>query len=80
MDDFNDFEYGLYDDGEETIILTLADDTEVECSIVAIFPVDNKDYIAVLPLENQTASDLFDDEPSEVFLYRLKKDFDGKLF
>ena len=34
-----------------TITLTLDDDTEVECAILTIFPVDAKEYIALLPLD-----------------------------
>ena len=32
-----------------TITLTLDDDTEVECAILTIFPVDAQEYIALLP-------------------------------
>ena len=34
-----------------TITLTMEDDTEVECAILTIFPVENKEYIALLPLD-----------------------------
>ena len=34
-----------------TITLTMEDDTEVECAILTIFPVDAKEYIALLPLD-----------------------------
>ena len=33
---------------EGTVTLTLDDDTEVECAIVAIFPAGDKEYIALL--------------------------------
>ena len=45
-----DFEYGLQEDKDLTITLTLDDDSELECAVVAIFPVCDQDYIAVLPL------------------------------
>lgn len=57
-----DFEYGLQDD-ELTITLTLDDDSEVECSVVAIIPVWNQDYIVLLPLDCDT---------DEVYIYRFK--------
>ncbi len=49
---------------KRTITLTLDDDTEVECAILTSFPVGNKNYIALLPLdeEGQPAS-------GEVYLY-----------
>lgn len=50
--------------GEDTVTLTLDDDTEIECAIVSIFPVGEQDYIALLPLEGSEA------EEGEVFIYR----------
>ncbi|MBQ8317480.1 MAG: DUF1292 domain-containing protein [Lachnospiraceae bacterium] len=50
---------------EATITMTLEDGTELECDVVAIFPVDGNDYIALLPdkvIEGY--------EENEVFLYR----------
>lgn len=41
----------------ETMFLTLDDDTEVECGILGIFAVEGlegKEYIALLPLEDDT--------------------------
>lgn len=53
-------------DNEHTIVtLTLDDGTELECSVLTIFPVGEKQYIALLPVEES------DDEESEVFLYRF---------
>ena len=34
------------DEAHHTITLTMDDDTEVECAILTIFPVENKEYIA----------------------------------
>lgn len=50
---------------DATIDMTLEDGTEVSCEVVAIFPVDEKMYIALLPdkvIEGY--------EEDEVFLYR----------
>lgn len=38
----------------ETLFLTLEDDTEMECGILGLFEVEGKDYIALLPLEDDT--------------------------
>lgn len=45
------------------ITLTLDDDSEVDCAILAIFPVNGKDYIALLPLDEE--------EDDEVLIYRF---------
>ncbi len=50
---------------EATVTMTLEDGTELECDVIAIFPVGDKDYIALLPdkvIEGY--------EENEVFLYR----------
>ena len=46
------------------ITLTLDDDSEVDCAILAIFPVNGKDYIALLPLDEEEDDD-------EVLIYRF---------
>lgn len=41
----------------ETMFLTLDDDTELECGILGVFEVegiDGKEFIALLPLEDET--------------------------
>ena len=70
MSENNNFEYGLQDEDEMTVTLTLDDDTELECAVVAIFPVKDRDYIALLPL---------DEESEEVFLYRFNHTSDDDL-
>ena len=57
---------------KDTVTLTLDDDTEVECEIVSIFPVGEKEYIALLPLEGDEAED------GEVFIYRYTESSDGE--
>lgn len=42
------------DEEMETMFLTLDDDTEVECGILGVFDVEGKEYIALLPLEDET--------------------------
>ena len=56
-----------------TITLTLDDDTEVECAILTIFPVDAQEYIALLPLDENGQN-----EDGEVYLYRYSKDAAGQ--
>ena len=70
MSENRNFEYGLQDEEEMTVTLTLDDDSELECAVVAIFPVQNKDYIALLPLN---------EEIDEVYLYRFKHNGDRNL-
>ncbi len=57
----NNFEYGIQQEGDMTVTLTLEDDTELDCDVAAIFRVRDKDYVALLPRH----------ENPEVFLYRL---------
>ncbi len=57
---------------EGTVTLTLEDDTEVECAIVAIYPAGDKEYIALLPLDGD------EEEGGEVFLYRYTEDENGE--
>ena len=49
---------------EPMITLTLDDDTELECLVMSIFPVEEKNYIALLPTSSM------DEEESEVYLYQ----------
>lgn len=55
-EDLNDIE-------EMSVTLTLDDNSELECSVLAIFPVNDKQYIALLPTEQE-------DEEGEIYLYR----------
>ena len=70
MSENSKFEYGLQDEEEMTVTLTLDDDSELECAVVAIFPVQDKDYIALLPLGVEDA---------QVYLYRFKHNDDEDL-
>lgn len=55
-----------------TITLTLDDNREVECAILTIFPVNEKEYIALLPLdENGQNTD------GEVYLYSFTETESG---
>ena len=47
--------------------LTLDDDTELECGIIGVFDVDGKEYIALLPLEDETVLIYEYNEKEDVF-------------
>ena len=55
-----------------TITLTMEDDTEVECAILTIFPVDGKEYIALLPLDEDGQN-----HDGEVYLYAFAHTAEG---
>ena len=55
-----------------TITLTMEDDTEVECAILTIFPVDAKEYIALLPLDENGQN-----QNGEVYLYTFARTESG---
>lgn len=48
----------------DIIYLTLDDDTELECEVLGIFEVEDKEYIALLPL---------DEEDADVLLYQYEE-------
>ena len=47
-----------------TITLLLDGDEELECAIIATFPANDKDYIALMPV------DQLENEEGELFFYR----------
>lgn len=59
-------------DSHNTISLTLEDDTEVECAILTIFPVGQKEYIALLPLDDNGQN-----HDGEVYLYAFSRTAQG---
>ena len=56
-----------------TVTLTLDDDRTVACAIVGIFDAGNKEYIALLPLDENGQN-----EDGEVYLYRYTIDSNGQ--
>lgn len=56
-------------DGNATITLTLDDDETIECAILTVFPAAGKQYIALLPLNEQG-----ENEDGEVFIYRFHEE------
>lgn len=61
------------EENEMTVTLTLDDGTELECAVLTIFPVEDNQYIALLPIEENS------DEEGEVFLYRFTELENGEL-
>ncbi len=62
----------LDNEEEATVTLELDDGSTIECAVLTIFPVDDKDYIALLPLEGASA------EEGEVYLYRYLETPEGE--
>lgn len=63
----------MQEDGfPRTITLTMEDDSVVECAVLAIYPVDDKLYISLVPLDEdgELAAD-------EVYLYRFRTTEEG---
>lgn len=59
--------------GDATVTLTLDDDSTIECAVLTTYQVEEKEYIALLPLdENGQNTD------GEVFLYRYTVDALGQ--
>ena len=50
---------------EVTVTLTLDNDEVIECAVLTIYSVDNKEYIALLPLDEDG-----DNEEGDVYIYR----------
>lgn len=50
---------------EVTVTLTLDNDEVIECAVLTIYSVDDKEYIALLPLDDEG-----DNEEGDVFIYR----------
>ena len=49
----------LVKEDEPTVILTLEDGTELECAVLTIFEVEEKEYMALFPLDGKDDADIF---------------------
>ena len=49
-----------------TVTLTLENDEELECAVLTIFEADGREYIALLPLDEDG-----DNDDGQVYLYRF---------
>ena len=61
-----------YDDEEMTVELELDDGQMVNCAIITILTVDKKDYIVLLPLDEDGNND-----DGEVWFYRYSENEDN---
>ncbi len=59
-----DKNFDAEDDELDQVVLTLEDDSELVCDVIAYFPCDGRNYIALLPA---------DDPSSDFFLYRYEE-------
>ncbi|MBQ8648237.1 MAG: DUF1292 domain-containing protein [Oscillospiraceae bacterium] len=60
-------------EGEENIItLTMDDGSTLDCLVVGIVGVDEKDYIALMPLDGPDAED------GQVYVYGYSEDAEGE--
>lgn len=57
-----------YDEEEMTVELDLEDGSHVNCAIITILTVDAKDYIVLLPLDEEGGN-----EDGEVWFYRYSE-------
>ncbi|MBR5420689.1 MAG: DUF1292 domain-containing protein [Lachnospiraceae bacterium] len=60
------------EDDDEMYVQLELDDGTVDCSIVAIFECDGRDYIALLPLDENG-----ENEDGEVWIYGHEEDEEG---
>ncbi len=58
---------------EVTVTLTLDNDEVIECAVLTIYNVGEKEYIALLPLDEEG-----DNEEGDVFIYRYVETEDGE--
>ena len=55
--------------GSATVTLALDDGTSQECSVLTIYPAGGKNYIALLPLDENG-----ENEDGEVYIYRFSEE------
>lgn len=49
----------LFEETTDQITLTLEDNSELTCDVIATFPVDGKNYIALLPVGANPDADIY---------------------
>ena len=55
-----------FGESDATVTLTLDDDTTIECAVLTIYPAGGREYIALLPLDDNG-----ENQDGEVYLYRF---------
>ena len=61
-------------DGYVTIELTLDNDEVIQCAILTVFEAGGKEYIALIPLDDNMEFDA----DSDIYLYRYSEDENGE--
>lgn len=61
-------------DGYVTIELTLDNDEVIQCAILTVFEAGGKEYIALVPLDDNMEFDA----DSDIYLYRYSEDKNGE--
>lgn len=64
------FDNGIVEEGKVSVSIILEDDSVIECVVLNIFSAGDREYIAVMP-EN-------DNEEGLVYLYRYSETEDGQ--
>lgn len=64
------FDNGIVEEGKVSVSIILEDDSVIECVVLNIFSAGDREYIAVMP-EN-------DNEEGMVYLYRYSETEDGQ--
>lgn len=59
----------------DTMTLELDDGGSLECIVLSIFPVNDRQYIALLPMNDEGHVD----EDAEIYLYRFEEPADGEV-
>ena len=71
MDENKEYDEAI-DEGEDLVLtLEMEDGTSEDCIVLAIFPMDDRQYIALLPVAQE------DKEDPDVYLYGYTEDEDG---
>lgn len=60
------------DEEQITVTLTMEDDEEIDCAVLTTYSVNGREYIALLPLNEEGESD-----DGDVYLYRYEE-VDGR--
>jgi len=66
-------QHDINDEEDMFVTLSLDDDSEIECKVLTIFEANERDYIALLPLDK----DGNDNEEGLVYIYRYSEDENG---
>ena len=64
----DDCNCGCHNDEAVTVTLTLDNDEVVECAVLTIYEADEREYIALLPLNEDG-----ENEDGDVFIYRYRE-------